>query len=128
VRREKDEASQKRFELIEDEIGKLQKEIADMDEIWKAEKAQAQGSAQVREAIDKLRQQIEELTRKGDYNKVAELQYGKLPELEKQLKDAQAQEASKGARARHRACCAPRSAPKRSPRWWRGPPAFRCPS
>jgi ATP-dependent Clp protease ATP-binding subunit ClpB len=96
VRREKDEASQKRFELIEDEIGKLQKEIADMDEIWKAEKAQAQGSAQVREAIDKLRQQIEELTRKGDYNKVAELQYGKLPELEKQLKDAQAQEASKG--------------------------------
>jgi len=96
VRREKDEASQKRFELIEEEIQKLQKEIADMDEIWKAEKAQAQGSAQVREAIDKLRQQIEEMTRKGDYNKVAELQYGKLPELEKQLKDAQAHEATKG--------------------------------
>ena len=96
VRREKDEASQKRFDLIEVEIAKLQKEIADMDEIWKAEKAQAQGSAQVREAIDKLRQQIEELTRKGDYNKVAELQYGKLPELEKQLKDAQAIEAKKG--------------------------------
>ena len=96
VRREKDEASQKRFGLIEDEIAKLQKEIADMDEIWKAEKAQAQGSAQVREAIEKLRQQIEEFTRKGDYNKVAELQYGKLPELEKQLKDAQAVEAKKG--------------------------------
>ena len=96
VRREKDEASQKRFELIEVEIRKLEKEIADMDELWKAEKAQAQGSAQVREAIDKLRQQIEELTRKGDFNKVAELQYGKLPELEKQLKDAQAKEASKG--------------------------------
>ena len=96
VRREKDEASQKRFDLIEEEIGKLQKEIANMDEIWKAEKAQAQGSAQVREAMDKLRQQIEELTRKGDYNKVAELQYGKLPELEKQLKDAQAVEARRG--------------------------------
>ncbi len=96
VRREKDEASKKRFDLLEEEIVKLQKEIADMDEIWKAEKAQAQGSAQVREAIDKLRQQIEELTRKGDYNKVAELQYGKLPELEKQLKDAQAVEAKKG--------------------------------
>jgi len=96
VRREKDEASQKRFELIEEEIAKLQKELADMEEIWKAEKAQAQGSAQVREAIDRLRQQIEELTRKGDYNKVAELQYGKLPELERQLKDAQAKEASKG--------------------------------
>jgi ATP-dependent Clp protease ATP-binding subunit ClpB len=96
VRREKDEASQKRFDLIEVEIEKLQKEIADMDEIWKAEKAQAQGSAHVREAIDKLRQQIEELTRKGDYNKVAELQYGKLPELERQLKDAQEKESSKG--------------------------------
>jgi ATP-dependent Clp protease ATP-binding subunit ClpB len=96
VRREKDEASQKRFDLIEVEIEKLQKEIADMDEIWKAEKAQAQGSAHVREAIDKLRQQIEELTRKGDYNKVAELQYGKLPELERQLKEAQDKESSKG--------------------------------
>ena len=95
VRREKDEASKKRFDLLEEEVVKLQKEIADMDEIWKAEKAQALGSAQVREAIDKLRQQIEELTRKGDYNKVAELQYGKLPELEKQLKDAQAVEAKK---------------------------------
>ena len=102
VRREKDEASQKRFDLIEVEIAKLQKEIADMDEIWKAEKAQAQGSAQVREAIDKLRQQIEGLTRKGDYNKVAELQYGKLPELEKQLKDAQDVEAKKGPGAAHR--------------------------
>jgi ATP-dependent Clp protease ATP-binding subunit ClpB len=102
VRREKDDASRKRFDLLEVEIAKLQKEIADMDEIWKAEKAQAQGSAQVREAIDKLRQQIEELTRKGDYNKVAELQYGKLPELEKQLKDAQDVEAKKGPGAAHR--------------------------
>ncbi|MBY0454554.1 MAG: ATP-dependent chaperone ClpB [Burkholderiaceae bacterium] len=95
VRKEKDEASQKRFELINDEIGTLQKEIADLDEIWKAEKASAQGSAQVREQIDKLRFQIEELTRKGDFNKVAELQYGKLPELEKKLGEAQAQEAGK---------------------------------
>ncbi len=96
VRREKDEASQKRFELIEVEIAKLQKEIADMDEIWKAEKAQAQGSAHVREDIDKLRQQIDAFTRKGDYNKVAELQYGKLPELERQLKEAQDKESVKG--------------------------------
>ncbi len=95
VRREKDESSQKRFALIEEEITKLQKEIADYDEIWQSEKAQAQGSAHVREAIDKLKFQIEEFTRKGDFNKVAELQYGKLPELEKQLKEAQAQEAGK---------------------------------
>jgi ATP-dependent Clp protease ATP-binding subunit ClpB len=95
VRREKDEASQKRFELIEVEIMKLKKESADLEEIWKAEKAQAQGSAHIKEEIDKLRFSIEELTRKGDFNAVAELQYGKLPELEKQHKDAQAKEAKK---------------------------------
>jgi ATP-dependent Clp protease ATP-binding subunit ClpB len=96
VKREKDEASQKRLELIEAEIEGLQLEIADLDEVWKREKAQAQGSAQVKEAIDKLRFQIEELTRKGDFNKVAELQYGQLPELERQLKEAQAKEAGSG--------------------------------
>ena len=96
VKKEKDEASQKRFELINEEIGKLQKEIADLDEIWKAEKASAQGSAQVRESIDKLKFQIEEFTRKGDFNKVAELQYGKLPELEKHLQEVQAKEAKRG--------------------------------
>jgi ATP-dependent Clp protease ATP-binding subunit ClpB len=96
VRREKDEASQKRFALIEEEITKLQKEISDLDEIWKAEKAQAQGSAQIKEEIDKLKFQIEELTRKGDFNAVAELQYGKLPALEKTWKEAQAKEAKKG--------------------------------
>ncbi|MDP3425130.1 MAG: ATP-dependent chaperone ClpB [Burkholderiaceae bacterium] len=96
VKREKDEASKKRLDLIDEEIARLQLEIADLDEVWKREKAQAQGSAQVKEDIDKLRFQIEELTRKGDFNKVAELQYGKLPELEKQLKEAQAKEAGSG--------------------------------
>ncbi|UCU92101.1 ATP-dependent chaperone ClpB [Hydrogenophaga taeniospiralis] len=95
VKKEKDEASQKRLTLIEEEITRLQKEIADLDEIWKSEKATAQGSAQVREEIDQLRQQIESLTRKGDLAKVAELQYGKLPELEKQLKEAQEKESGK---------------------------------
>ncbi len=96
VRREKDEASQKRFALIEEEITKLQREAADLEEIWKAEKAAAQGSAHVKEEIDRIRFQIEEFKRKGDFNKVAELQYGKLPELEKTLKDAQDKE-KKGA-------------------------------
>ena len=96
VKKEKDEASQKRLVLIKEEINKLQKEIADLDEIWKAEKASAQGSAHVREAIDKLNFQIKELTRKGDFAKVSELQYGKLPELEKQLKEAQVKEGTKG--------------------------------
>ena len=95
VKREKDEASLKRLDLINEEIQKLQKEIADLDEQWKAEKATAQGSQQVREEIDKTKFQIEELKRKGDFNKVAELQYGKLPELEKRLKEAQEKEANK---------------------------------
>jgi ATP-dependent Clp protease ATP-binding subunit ClpB len=95
VRKEKDEASIKRMALIEEEIDKLQLEAADLDEIWKAEKATAQGSAHVKEEIDRMRQQIDELKRKGDFNAVAELQYGKLPELEKRLKDAQAKEVDK---------------------------------
>ena len=96
VKKEKDEASQKRLDLINEEISSLTKEIADLDEIWKAEKASALGSGEVRDAIEKLKFQIEELTRKGDFNKVAELQYGQLPELEKRLKEVQAKEANKG--------------------------------
>ncbi|MFN3302473.1 MAG: ATP-dependent chaperone ClpB [Roseateles sp.] len=95
VRKEKDEGSQKRFALIEEELQKLQREYEDLEEIWTAEKAQAQGSAHVKEEIDRIRQQIEDWKRKGDFNKVAELQYGRLPELEKQLKEAQAKEAGK---------------------------------
>jgi ATP-dependent Clp protease ATP-binding subunit ClpB len=95
VRKEKDEASQKRMELLEEEIEKIGKEYADLDEIWKAEKSSAHGGAQIKEEIDRLRHQIEELTRKGDFNKVAELQYGKLPELEKRMKEANARESGK---------------------------------
>jgi ATP-dependent Clp protease ATP-binding subunit ClpB len=99
VTREKDEASKKRLGLIEEEIGRVQREAADLEEIWKAEKAAAQGSDQIRKDIDHIRTQIEEWKRKGDFNKVAELQYGKLPDLEKKLKDAQAKESKKGAAA-----------------------------
>jgi ATP-dependent Clp protease ATP-binding subunit ClpB len=102
VRKEKDEASQKRMELLEEEIEKIGKEYADLDEIWKAEKSSAHGGAQIKEEIDRLRHQIEELTRKGDFNKVAELQYGKLPELEKRMKEANARESGKGSEGAHR--------------------------
>ena len=97
VTREKDEASQRRLALLEEEITRVQREAADLEEIWKTEKAAAQGSAHLMEEIDRVRFQIEEWKRKGDFNKVAELQYGKLPDLEKTLKDAQAKEAKKGA-------------------------------
>ncbi len=95
VRKEKDDASKKRMTLIEDEISKLEREAADLDEIWRAEKAAAQGSKQFMEDIETAKAQIEDFKRKGDFNKVAEIQYGKLPELEKKLHDAQAKEAGK---------------------------------
>ena len=88
VRKEKDEASQKRFGLIEDEIARLDREYADLDEVWKAEKAQVQGSQHVKEEIDRLRAELNDLQRQGKFDKVAEIQYGKLPALEAQLKAA----------------------------------------
>src|SRR5687767_4865135 len=91
VKKEKDEASRKRHSMIEEEIGKLEREYADLEEEWKAEKAQVQGSQHIKEEIEKLRQQMTEFQRKGQYDKLAELQYGRLPQLEAQLKKAESQ-------------------------------------
>jgi ATP-dependent Clp protease ATP-binding subunit ClpB len=89
VKKEKDEASLKRLQLIEDELEKLQREYNDLEEVWKAEKARAQGSAHIKEEIDQLRAQMADFQRKGQLDKVAELQYGRLPQLEAQLKAAE---------------------------------------
>ena len=89
VRKEKDEASKKRMQLIEDELVKLEREYNDLEEIWKAEKAQVQGSAHIKEEIDRLKAELNRLQREGKLDKVAELQYGKLPQLEAQLKAAE---------------------------------------
>lgn len=94
VKKETDEASQKRLELIEQEIERLQKEYADLDEIWKAEKGAAQGAAALKEEIEKIKLEIAKLQREGKLDKVAELQYGKLPELEGKLKAATAAESA----------------------------------
>ncbi len=95
VKKEKDEASQRRKQLIEEELAKLQRDYNDLEVVWMAEKAAAQGSAHVKEAIDRIKFQVEELKRKGDFDKVAELQYGRLPELEAKLQEAHAKESSK---------------------------------
>ena len=95
MKKEHDDGSQRRLGLIEDELVKLQREYNDLEQIWKAEKAAAQGSAQLKEQIEQIKHQVEELKRAGDFNKVAELQYGRLPELEKTLKEAQAKESGK---------------------------------
>ncbi|MEO8836714.1 MAG: AAA family ATPase, partial [Caldimonas sp.] len=97
VAKEKDEASKRRRDLIDEEIIRVQRELADLDEVWKSEKAAAQGSGQMLEEIDRIRFQIEELKRKGDYDKVAKLQYETLPNLEQNLKEAQATEQKKAA-------------------------------
>ena len=97
VKREKDEASRKRLGLIENEIAKLGKDYSDLEDIWKAEKAQVQGSAHVKEEIDRVRADIVKLQREGKLDKVAELQYGKLPQLEAQLKQAEKSNAAKPA-------------------------------
>ncbi|OMG55171.1 ATP-dependent chaperone ClpB [Azonexus hydrophilus] len=89
VKKEKDEGSKKRFGLIEEEIAKLTKEYSDLEEIWKAEKSAVLGSAQIKEEIDHLKADIVRLQREGKLGEVAELQYGKLPQLEAQLKAAE---------------------------------------
>jgi ATP-dependent Clp protease ATP-binding subunit ClpB len=89
VQKEKDEASKKRLGLIKDEIKRLEKEYADLDEVWKAEKARVQGSAHIKEALEKAKQEMDDAKRKGDWNKMSELQYGKIPAFEKQLKEAE---------------------------------------
>ena len=92
VKKEKDESSQKRLALIEEEIARLEKEYSDLDEIWKSEKAQVAGSQHIKEEIEKLRQHMEEARRKGDWQKMSEIQYGKIPQLEAQLKKAESSE------------------------------------
>lgn len=92
VRREKDEASQKRLTLIEEEITRLEREYADLEEVWKAEKATVQGSQHVKEEIERIRLQMDEATRKSDWQKVSELKYGKLAELEKALETQNTQD------------------------------------
>ena len=96
VKKEKDEASQKRLGLLEEEIAKLERDYADLEEVWKAEKSAVQGSQTIKEEIEKVRLQMEEARRKGDWQKMSELQYGRMPELEARLKQADVGEAPSG--------------------------------
>ncbi len=90
VKKEKDEASKKRLVAIEEEIARLEREYADLEEIWKAEKADVAGTQHIKEEIDKVKLQMDEAKRKGDWQAMSELQYGKLPQLEAQLKKVDA--------------------------------------
>lgn len=89
VAKETDDASKKRLELIDEEIGSLQKEYADLDEIWKAEKASSVSSNDVKKQIEDTRLKIEQAKRAGDFAKASELEYGVLPKLTQQLHAAE---------------------------------------
>jgi len=89
VKKETDEASRRRLDLIESEIKRLEREYADLEELLRAEKAAVQGSAQIKAEIDRLKAQTADLQRRGQFDKLAEIQYGLLPALERQLKEAE---------------------------------------
>ncbi len=100
VRKETDEASRKRFALIEEEIARLEREYADLEEVWKAEKSEVAGSQHVKEELEKLRVAMEEAKRRGDWQKMSEIQYGRMPALEAQLKKAETAETSATGKAK----------------------------
>jgi ATP-dependent Clp protease ATP-binding subunit ClpB len=93
LKKETDEASRKRLATLQETLRGLEKEYSDLEEIWKSEKASLQGAAQIREEMDRVRLEIDTARRAGNLGRVAELQYGRLPELEKRLQQALAAEA-----------------------------------
>ncbi len=85
LKKEDDAATLKRLEKLKEEITELEREYADLEEIWKSEKSEVQGSAQLQQKIEQARQEMELARRKGDLNRTAELQYGVIPDLERSL-------------------------------------------
>lgn len=85
LKKEKDEAAIKRLDKLQDDIQRLELEYADLEEIWTSEKAEVTGSAQIQQKIEQSRQELEAARRRGDLNRMAELQYGIIPDLERSL-------------------------------------------
>ncbi|KIZ51172.1 MULTISPECIES: ATP-dependent chaperone ClpB [Pseudomonadaceae] len=85
LKKEEDEAARKRLEKLDEDIARLEQEYADLEEVWKAEKAEVQDSAQLQQRIEQARTELEAARRKGDLNRMAELQYGTIPDLERSL-------------------------------------------
>ena len=85
LKKEEDEAAKKRLEKLTEEIERLEREYSDLEEIWASEKAEVQGSAQIQQKIEQARQELEAARRKGDLSRMAELQYGVIPDLERSL-------------------------------------------
>jgi len=92
LKKESDEASKKRLQVLDEQLSGLEREYADLEEIWKAEKATAQGAAHIKEELERARLDFEAARRAGDLARMSELQYGKIPELEKRIQSAQESE------------------------------------
>ncbi|MDD7426289.1 MAG: ATP-dependent chaperone ClpB [[Actinobacillus] rossii] len=88
LKKEEDEASHKRLEILEAELAEKEREYAELEEVWKSEKAALSGSQHIKEELEKARTQMEQARRVGDLSKMSELQYGTIPALEKQLAEA----------------------------------------
>ncbi len=85
LKKETDDASKKRLAILEDEISRLEKEFSDLEEIWKAEKAAVQGTTHIKEELERVRIELETARRAGDLQRMSEIQYGVIPQLEQQL-------------------------------------------
>jgi ATP-dependent Clp protease ATP-binding subunit ClpB len=94
LQKEKDEATRKRLAALEETLAGLEREYADLEEIWKGEKASLQGAAAVKDELEKVKLELDAARRRGDLSKMAELQYGRIPELEKRITVAQAAEST----------------------------------
>jgi ATP-dependent Clp protease ATP-binding subunit ClpB len=92
LKKERDEASRKRLTSLEESLHALEREYADLEEVWRSEKATLQGAAHIREELERTRTELDAARRAGDLGRMAELQYGKIPELEKRLTEAVAAE------------------------------------
>ena len=102
LKKESDEASKRRLEDLESEIGRLEADYADLEEIWTAEKAAMQGATQIKEELERAKMELEKARRANDLGRMSELQYGRIPELEGQLQEALTKEREAYQLVRHR--------------------------
>ncbi len=123
LRKEDDDASRKRLEKLEDEIDELEKQYADLEEIWQAEKAALQGAAEYKAELEQARVEMEQARRAGDLSRMSELQYGQIPELEKKVKDAQDREEQAQAETQ---LLRNKVTDEELLRWWPSGPGFPC--
>ena len=102
LQKEEDEASRKRLDMLEKELADKEREYAELEEVWKSEKATLSGSQHIKQELDAAKTEMEQARRAGDLSKMSELQYGRIPELEKQLAAAETSEGKEMTLLRYR--------------------------